>query len=141
MNKVILTGKLGRDPEIKVTKNDAIVCNLTLATSENVKKGDVWKKQTEWHNIVLFGKRGEYIANNAGKGSTVSVIGKIKTETWEKNGEKKSKVVIIADDIELLAGKLASETKESAFNAELKKEGVKLEADENDNLEDDSLPF
>jgi single-strand DNA-binding protein len=138
MNKVFLTGKMGKDAELKQVK-DFIICNVTIATSENVKKGDKWEKQTEWHNITIFGKRGEYIANNATKGTTLAIIGKIKTETWEKNGEKKSKVVIIADEVEIMAGKAVNETKESTFNKELKEKGVKLAADEN--IPDDDLPF
>jgi single-strand DNA-binding protein len=105
MNKVFLSGKIGRDPEIKQTNSGLAICNFSLATSESVKKGDKWEKETEWHNVVVFGGRGEYIYNNATKGSGIVLTGRIKTETWEKNGEKKSKVVIIAEDIDITSAR------------------------------------
>jgi single-strand DNA-binding protein len=105
MNKVFLSGKIGRDPEIKQTNSGLAICNFSLATSESVKKGDKWEKETEWHNVVVFGGRGEYIYNNAAKGSGIVLTGRIKTETWEKNGEKKSKVVIIAEDIDITSAR------------------------------------
>ena len=141
MNKVFLSGKLGREPEIKQTSLGILICNLAVATSENVKKGDKWEKETEWHNAVVFGGRGEFIAKSAQKGSGIVLTGRIKTEKWEKNGEKKNKVVIIADEIEIVSGWAEKkETAEGSFNKELEKENVRLSADQEINSDDD-LPF
>ncbi len=130
----MLSGKIGRDPEFSISKNGTAICKLTLATNESVKKGNEWERLTEWHNIVIFGGRGEYIAKNCLKGDFLAVMGRIRTETWEKNGEKKSRVVIIADEVDF-SPKTKNDKPKSDFQEE-------YEAAKNiEEKDDEDLPF
>ena len=134
MNNVMLSGKIGRDPEFSMSKSGIAICKLTLATSESVKKDNGWERLTEWHNIVIFGGRGEYIAKSCIKGDFLVVMGRIRTETWEKNGEKKSRVVIIADEVDF-SPKAKNDKPKSDFQKE-------YEAAKNiEEKEDEDLPF
>lgn len=101
MNKVILSGRLGADPDLRGT-----VLKLRLATSERRKDSEGnWSDHTEWHSIVIFGKRAEALSRLLAKGSRVLVEGKLRTSSWEKDGQKQYKTEVAADDLELLDGK------------------------------------
>lgn len=98
MNKTILCGRLGADPELRGS-----VLKLRLATSERRKDKDGnWSDHTEWHAVVVFGKRAEALHRLLRKGSRVLVEGKLRTSSWEKDGQKHYKTEVAADDIELL---------------------------------------
>lgn len=95
VNKVILLGHLGKDPELKQIGSDNQVCNATLATSEKYKD----KETTEWHDLEIWGKQGANFAQYLSKGSPVFIEGKIKTDSWEnEQGEKRSrkKILVLA---------------------------------------------
>lgn len=101
MNKVFVAGRLGKDPELKTVGNTN-VCNITLASSESyLGKDGQWKKSTEWHNVVLWGPRGEAISKLINKGSYCLVEGKLKTRSWDQDGSKRYSTEIVATDIEL----------------------------------------
>lgn len=102
MNKVILIGHIGQDASIKEI-GSATITEFTLATSKMVKKNDAWESVTEWHNVKAFktGKLSDYLK----KGQQVGIEGEIKTETWEKDGQKKYKTIIVANSIELIGNK------------------------------------
>lgn len=100
MNKAILTGRLGRDPELKQTNGGLPVCNLALATEERVKVGDGWEKKTEWHRVVVFGRQAEVCAEHLRKGSTVVIDGSIRTRSYEKDGVKHYQTEINANHVE-----------------------------------------
>lgn len=90
MNKVGLIGRLGRDVELKTLQSGSVVANFTMATSEKwTDKNGEQKEATEWHNCVAWGDLGEKIARQFKKGSRIEIDGKIKTDSYEKNGEKK----------------------------------------------------
>lgn len=97
MNRVQLAGHLGRDPELKQTKSGTSVCNLSVATTERRKDGDEWVNHTEWHTVVVWGKKAEFCAKDLRKGSFVTVSGSLYTETWEKDGVKHYSTKIKAD--------------------------------------------
>ena len=101
MNIVMLTGNLGRDPEIRTTTNGTTVANMTIATTERY-KGET---QTEWHRLVAFGKTGEIAGEYLKKGSKVGIQGKIQTRTWEKDGQKQYTTEIVVDRLEFLDSK------------------------------------
>jgi single-strand DNA-binding protein len=90
LNKVMLIGNLGADPEIKYTPNGTAVANLRLATSENRKNRDgEWEERTEWHRIVLYGRQAETAKDYLHKGSKVYVEGRIETRSWDdQDGQK-----------------------------------------------------
>ena len=107
VNKVIILGRLGVDPEVKYTDNGSVVCNFSLATSEKWTDKDGQKKEsTEWHRVVVWGKQGENCMEFLKKGSQVYLEGKIKTREWEnKEGNKVYTTEIIANNVRFLSPK------------------------------------
>lgn len=111
VNKVILVGNLGRDPEIRFSQGGAGVCTFSLATTESYKnKEGVRVEHTEWHNIVIFGKLAEVANEYLHKGKQVYLEGKIKTEEYEKDGEKKSIKKIICYQMQMLGSRSDGDT-------------------------------
>jgi len=97
MNKVILCGNVGKDPEIKDAGTTKIV-NLPVATTSRIKKGEEWVDNTQWHNVVFWGKSAEYVAKTALKGDVITVDGEINYRKYTaKDGTEKSVTEIKAD--------------------------------------------
>jgi single-strand DNA-binding protein len=105
VNKVILLGRAGKDPEIKSTANGMTIANLSLATDESRKdqQGN-WQKETTWHNLVAFKKTAEIIQQYVQKGSVLYVEGKIQTRSWEKDGVKQYRTEIVVNELTMLDG-------------------------------------
>jgi len=104
MNKVILIGNLGADPELKETSAGSVL-KLRVATSEKfLDKSGAKKERTEWHSVTLWGKRADALARFLTKGTKLAVEGSIRTSTYDKDGEKRYRTEISATDIELLGG-------------------------------------
>lgn len=102
MNKVFLSGRIGKDPEYRKTTSGSSILTFSLATSENYKKDDQWVEKTEWHNVDVWGARADSLSRKARKGMAVIVSGKISTQTWDKqDGSKGYKTVITADKVEV----------------------------------------
>lgn len=99
MNRVVIVGRLGADPETKTSSSGMAITRLRVATSERRKEGADWVDATEWHNVVLFGKRAEFIGQALAKGSFVAIEGKLRTSWWENDGEKRYRTEILCDDI------------------------------------------
>lgn len=97
MNLVILKGNLGRDPELKHTKSGTPVVSLSVATNGREKKGEEWIDAVEWHRVTVWGKQAEHCAKYLQKGRQVLVRGRLKTESYEKDGVKKWETKIIAE--------------------------------------------
>jgi single-strand DNA-binding protein len=105
VNKVILVGRLGKDPEIRNLENGASVANFTMATSETYKdktSGDR-KEVTEWHNIVLWRGLADIAAKYLHKGDMIYVEGKLRTRSWEKEGVTRYTTEIIGDNMTMLS--------------------------------------
>jgi len=108
VNKVILVGNLGKDPEVKFTPNGVPVAKFSLATNERYKdKAGEWQERTEWHNIVAWQRLAEIVGEYVKKGSKVYIEGRLQTSSWEdkQSGEKKYRTEIIANDLVLLGGR------------------------------------
>jgi single-strand DNA-binding protein len=107
VNKVILVGNLGKDPEVKYLDSGVAVANFSLATTENYKNKEGERvSQTEWHNIVLWRGLAEVAEKWLKKGSSVYIEGKIKTRKWEdKDGNTRYNTEILADNMTMLGGK------------------------------------
>ncbi len=106
VNKVILIGNLGKDPETKYTPAGVQITKFSVATTDKVKKGDTYEDKTEWHNIVTFNKTAEIANEYLKKGSSVYIEGKISTNTWEDQaGEKKFWTEIICNNLTMLGKK------------------------------------
>ena len=102
MNKTTLFGRLARDPEIKQAGSTNLL-KFSIATNERIKKGEVWTDHVEWHNVVVFGKRGEALSKLLFKGSQVLIEGNLRTSSWEKDGKKNYKTEISASDVHLVS--------------------------------------
>ncbi len=104
LNKVLLVGALGADPEIRFPQNGKAVCNFSIATTENHKdqNGKI-KKVTEWHQIVSWGKVAEYCGEYLFKGSKVYIEGSLRTNSWtDTGGSKRSKTIILVREVQII---------------------------------------
>jgi single-strand DNA-binding protein len=107
VNKVILVGRLGKDPEVRNLENGATVANFSMATSETYKDkttGDR-KEVTEWHNIVLWRGLADVAARYLHKGDMVYIEGKLRTRSWEKEGVTRYTTEIVGDNMTMLSTK------------------------------------
>jgi single-strand DNA-binding protein len=105
LNKVLLLGNLGADPELRVTPGGQAVLKLRLATTESyLDKNNTRQERTEWHRITIWGKRGEALAKFLTKGDRIFIEGRIQTSSYEKNGEKRYSTDIIANNVILSGG-------------------------------------
>jgi single-strand DNA-binding protein len=103
LNKVMLLGNLGADPELKVTPSGQSLLKLRLATTESyLDKNGTKQERTDWHSVTIWGKRGEALSKFLAKGEKVFVEGRIQTGSYEKNGEKRYRTDIVANNILLL---------------------------------------
>lgn len=108
VNKVILLGNVGKDPEIRSTAGGTMVANLTLATSDRQKDAQGnWQDRTEWHNLVAFTRTAEIIRDYVKKGTKLYIEGKIQTRSWDdkESGQKRYRTEIIVNDLSLLSGR------------------------------------
>src|SRR5512138_174047 len=103
VNKVILVGNLGRDPELRYTKNGSAVANFTLATSDVYTKDGQREERTEWHRIVAWAKTAELCAQYLAKGRSVYIEGQLRTREWEdKEGHKRQTTEVHAQTVQFL---------------------------------------
>ena len=106
VNKVILIGRLGKDPESRSTKSGQNRCNFSLATDESYKGKDGERhKHTEWHRIVLWGKQADIAQQYLHKGALVYLEGRIQSREWEKDGQKRTTTEIVASNFRMLGDK------------------------------------
>jgi single-strand DNA-binding protein len=107
LNKVMLLGNVGKDPEVKYTQDGRSMARFSIATSEEWKdKASGEKKEkTEWHKVVFWGPLAEVVGKYVKKGNRIYVEGKIETRTWDQDGEKKYIAEIIGRELLLLGGK------------------------------------
>ncbi len=119
INKAILIGRLGKDPEVRYTPDGTMVTNFNLATDEQWKDKNGEKVQkTEWHRIVTFGKLAEICGNYLAKGKLVFIEGRIQTRSWEdKDGVKRFTTEIVASDMKMLDSKGQAKTEGSSPEA------------------------
>ena len=108
VNKVILIGNLGRDPEVRYTPNGAAICNVTIATSRSWKDKTSGERQeeTEWHRVVFYDRLAEIAGEYLKKGRSVYVEGRLKTRKWtDKDGVEKYTTEVVADNMQMLGGR------------------------------------
>lgn len=104
-NRVILIGNLTRDPELRYIPSGTAVSELGLAVNERVKKGDQWVDEANFFDVTLWGRTAEIANEYLSKGSSVLIEGRLKYETWEKDGQKRNKVKIIGEKMQMLGGR------------------------------------
>jgi single-strand DNA-binding protein len=116
LNKVMLLGNLGQDPELKMIGGGNAVLNLRLATTETyLDKSNTRQERTDWHTVTVWGKRAEALAKILTKGSQIFVEGRIQTRSYEKNGEKRYATDIVANNIILAGGRRGGEARDGDF--------------------------
>ena len=111
MNSIQLVGRAGRDPEVRYFESGTMVANLSLAV-----RGQK-KDETDWFNLVIWGKTAQVAADYVKKGSLIGVIGRVATEKWtDKQGEERSKQIVVVDRLELLGSRADNENPAPAGN-------------------------
>jgi single-strand DNA-binding protein len=141
VNKAIIIGNLGKDPEVRYTASGEALCNITVATSETWKDKATGEKKeaTEWHRISFFGKLAEIAGQYLKKGSQVYVEGSIRTRKWtDKEGQERYTTEIRGDEMKMLGGK--SERSEQDANSRTPSPSVPVKRDQFDDLDSD-IPF
>ena len=140
INKAILVGRLGSDPEVRYTPSGVAVANFNIATSEEWKDKDTGEKRerTEWHRIVAWSKLGEICGEYLSKGRQVYVEGRIQTRSWEdRDGNKRYTTEIVASDVQFLGGRDAG----PGVRAEGGAPASNFESSPIQAPEDDDIPF
>jgi single-strand DNA-binding protein len=149
INKVILIGHLGADPETRAMPSGMTVANMRLATTESWKDKQSGEQQerTEWHNVALFGRLGEIAAEYLRKGSQVYIEGRLRTRKWQdKEGRDRYTTEIVANEMQMLGGRggasgaAAAGSAESAPRAEPAEAGAGGAGAQRDEFDDD-IPF
>lgn len=133
MNSCALTGRLGKDPELKYTSNNLAKLDVSIATVENRKQDE--NTPANWVNVEIWQGQAEYIANNANKGDLIIVRGRIKTDSWEKDGVKHNRTYVVAETVEL--GQKATTSNKNMANETVKPKEMKQE----DYKPSSDLPF
>jgi len=120
VNKVILVGRLGQDPEVRYTSNGGAVANFSIATNESwTDKQGQKQERTEWHRIVVWGKLGELCGQYLSKGRQAYIEGRLQTREWnDKDGNKRYTTEIVAQNIQFLGGSAGTSTGQSDFTPE-----------------------
>jgi single-strand DNA-binding protein len=106
VNKVILIGRIGKDPDVKTTQNGTQIANLSMATTEQWKdKTGERQKRTEWHRLVVVGPLCSVVENYVHKGDLLYIEGKIQTRQWERDGQQQYTTEIFVRELQMLGGK------------------------------------
>lgn len=148
VNKVILLGNVGKDPEIRSTGGGTMVANFSLATSDRFQDAQGnWQDRTEWHNLVAFKRTAEIVRDYVKKGSKLYVEGKIQTRSWDdkETGAKKYRTEIIVNDLSLLSGRddggSYSRPSNASSNMDQSQPAAKDEYSQAAEISDDDIPF
>ena len=146
VNKVILVGNLGKDPEIRHLENGATVANFSIATSENYKDRKTGEKvsQTEWHNIVAWRGLAEIAEKYLKKGQKVYIEGKLKTRSWQdQNGNNRYSTEVITDNLTMLGSAIQNENTSNLSGGQTNKasENKISENEFSAPNDEDDLPF
>ena len=139
INKVILVGNLGRDPETRYLPSGGAVTNVSLATSRSWKDRDSGeqKEKTEWHRVVFFNRLGEIAGEYLKRGSKVYVEGELRTREWEKEGQKQFTTEIVATEMQMLDSKGGNSDYEKNNNSSIAAPSSLSSSD----MVDDDIPF
>ncbi len=143
VNRVILIGNLGKDPEIRNLEGGAKVANFSLATTEVFKNRNGEKSEhTEWHNIVLWRGLAEVAEKYLRKGNPVYIEGRIRSRSWDdKDGNKRYTTEIVADNLQMLGGRKDSGDNGGTAYAQKQEETSAADPSDIDTSVDDDLPF
>jgi len=105
INRVVLVGNLTRDPELRTTPSGTPLCKLGIAVNDRIKQGEEWVEKANFFDVTVWGNQAESCSRYLAKGRQVAIDGRLDHQTWEKDGQKRSKVEIIAQNVQFLGGK------------------------------------
>ena len=108
INHAVLVGRLTRDAELKYTASGQAVCKFSIAVNRRKKNGDQWEDEANYFDIVLWGRQGEALNQYLLKGKSVGVDGELRQDRWQQDGQNRSKIEIVASNIQLLGGSSGS---------------------------------
>jgi len=142
INKVILVGNLGQDPEVKYTAGGAAVTTLSLATSESWKDKDTGQDQekTEWHRVVLWRRLAEIAGEYLKKGSKVYIEGQLQTRKWEQDGQTRYTTEVVGRDMQFLDSR-GNTSSDSSSNYEDVNQDMGSQNLPDSGITDDDIPF
>jgi single-strand DNA-binding protein len=133
-NRVVLLGNLTRDPEIRQTGTGTTVANVGLAVNERIKRGDEWVDEPNFFDLVLFGRKAELAGEYLSKGSQALFEGRLRFEQWEKDGQKRSKVSVIVDNMQFVGSR--GDSQQGQRQSQPRAQRQEMEA-----IPEDSIPF
>ena len=116
-NRVVLMGNLTRDPELRYIPSGTAVSEIGLAVNDRVKKNDQWVDEATFVDITLWGRTAEVANEYLSKGSSVLIEGRLKLDTWEKDGQKRSKLRVVADKMQMVGGRGGGSRGEAASDS------------------------
>ena len=117
LNKVMLIGNLTRDPELKYTPSGTAVAEMTLAVNRKFKQGDDWKEEACFVDVTVWSRQAENCAEYLKKGSQAFVEGRLKLDQWEQEGKKRSKLGVVAENVQFLSAKSGGGNRSNEYNA------------------------
>lgn len=115
INSVCISGNIGRDPEVRATQSGTSILSFSLAVNERVKKGEEWTDYTNWVDVCVFGRRADSLGRILSKGMKVTVSGHLRYSTWEKDGQKRSKLEVIAEDVDIMQRRDAAQDQQGGY--------------------------
>lgn len=145
VNKVILVGNLGKDPEMKYTASGAAIANITVATSESWNDKQTGEKQekTEWHRVVFFRRLAEIVGEYLHKGSQVYIEGKLQTRKWQdQNGQDRYTTEIVASEMQMLGGRAGDASpRPQQSDSGFRSNAPAAQPQSDNGFADDDIPF
>ena len=114
LNLVVMTGRLGKDVELRYAPSGTAIANISIAVGGRKKNGDQWEDHVEWVRLVLLGRRAEVLAEYCKKGSHIRINGKFQTRSWDQDGQTKYMTEILVDDFQFLGSRPDSATNQPA---------------------------
>ena len=139
VNKVILVGNCGQDPELKTTPSGAAVASVSIATSEswNDKASGEKKEKTEWHRVIFWNRLAEIVGQYVKKGSQIYIEGKLQTRKWQdKDGNDRYMTEIVASEMQMLGGKSNASQQQESYNPPSVPQSAARPQ-----IDDDEIPF
>jgi single-strand DNA-binding protein len=137
INHVVLVGRLTRDAELKYTNTGTAICKVAIAVNRRKKVDEQWTEEASFFDVTIWGKMGEAIAQYLVKGKQVGIDGELRQNKWEQDGQPRSKVEIIASNVQLLGGKSGERAGNNRAGTDTARAGGEVPRD---NFEDD-IPF
>ena len=144
INRVILVGRVVKDADLKFTPSSTPVTRFSIAVNRSRKNGDQWEEEVSYIDIVLWGRSAEAINKFLTKGKQVAVEGELRQNRWEQDGQQRSKLEVVASNVQLLSGGAApgsGNAQTQGQQGSYAKKSAPASAPEPDHFEDDGIPF